>query len=192
MWGHSRACMAPNTDSMPRQLTSLLSLRWRPSLLAESNQARCEAHPVARRVGVPPGPLPTNQNPLGGDLSLLESRAVPAKKKRGFTQLIRRPFRGSYPPRSPRPVRGAKFRVSVLAGCDRVFLRAVTRRSPPTSLPPNGGRGRGSKESTRLNFFLRSGTPKPHAGKSSLFLRPFRARWWAQFGVQIGDKLGDN
>ncbi len=49
-------------------------------------------------------------------------------------------------------------------------------RSPPTSLPPNGGRSRGSKESTRLSF-LRSGTPTPHAGKSSLFLRPFRARF---------------
>jgi hypothetical protein len=42
-------------------------------------------------------------------LSLLESRAVPAKKKRGFTQLIRRLFRRSKPRRSPRPFRGAFF-----------------------------------------------------------------------------------
>ena len=57
--------------------------------------------------------------------SLLESRAVPAKKRRGFTQLIRRPFRRSQPPRSPRPLRGAKFRVFALEG----FLR--TRTPPP-------------------------------------------------------------
>jgi hypothetical protein len=42
-------------------------------------------------------------------LSLLESRAAPAKKKRGFTQLIRRIFRRSQPPRFPRPLRGAKL-----------------------------------------------------------------------------------
>jgi hypothetical protein len=49
---------------MPQKLASLPSLRWRPSLLAENNQARYEAHPVARRVGGPPGPLLTNNNPL--------------------------------------------------------------------------------------------------------------------------------
>ncbi len=41
--------------------------------------------------------------------SLLKSRAVAAKKKRGLTQLIRRPFRRSQPPRSPRPLRGEFF-----------------------------------------------------------------------------------
>jgi hypothetical protein len=32
------------------------------------------------------------------------------------------------------------------------FCALWARRSPPTSLPPNGSRGRGSKESTRLRF----------------------------------------
>ena len=46
-------------------------------------------------------------------LSLLECRAVPAKKKRALSQLIRRPFRRSLP--VPHALwRGAKFRVSVL------------------------------------------------------------------------------
>ncbi len=59
-------------------------------------------------------------------LSLLESRAVPAKKKRGLTQLIRRPFRRSQPPRSPRPLRGAKF----LCFCPCGFPPAYTRQTP--------------------------------------------------------------
>jgi hypothetical protein len=33
-----------------------------------------------------------------------------------------------------------------------LFCTLWTRRSPPISLPPNGGRGRGPKESTRLGF----------------------------------------
>ena len=68
MWGHSRACMAPNTDSMPQQLTSLSSLRWRPSLLAENKQARCETHSVARRVGSPPRAASDEPNSSGGGL----------------------------------------------------------------------------------------------------------------------------
>ncbi len=28
---------------------------------------------------------------------------------------------------------------------------------------------------------MRSGTPTPNAGKSRLFLRPFRSRWWPRF-----------
>ena len=47
--------------------------------------------------------------------SLLESRAVPAKKKRGLTQLIRRPFRRSQPPRSPRPL--ARSKISCFCPC---------------------------------------------------------------------------
>jgi hypothetical protein len=66
MWGHSRACMAPNTDLMPQKPTSLPSLRWRPSLLVENNQARCEAHPVARRVGGPPRAAADEPKSSGG------------------------------------------------------------------------------------------------------------------------------
>jgi hypothetical protein len=66
MWGHSRACMAPNIDSMAQQLTSLPFLRWRPSLLAENNQARCEANPLARRVGGPPRAAADEPKSSGG------------------------------------------------------------------------------------------------------------------------------
>ena len=47
-------------------------------------------------------------------------------------------------------------------------------------------------ERPHLGAIASLGTPTSHAGKSSLLLRPFRARWWARFDVHIGDKLGDN
>ena len=81
MWGHSRACVAPNTDSMPQKLTSLPSLRWRPSLLAENNQARCKAHPVARRVGGPLRAAADEQKSFGG-----------GPKRRGQVALTVRPL----------------------------------------------------------------------------------------------------
>ncbi len=68
---------------------------------------------------VPPGPLPTNQNPLEGGTECLP------------------------------------------------FCTLWTRRSPPTSLPPDGGRGRGSKESTLLRFLA--------------FADSYTKRWEIQF-----------
>ena len=72
--------MAPNTDSMPQQLTSVPSLRWRPSLLADNGEA-CWARPVARRVGGPSRAAASEPKSSGGGL-----------KRRGQVALTVRPL----------------------------------------------------------------------------------------------------
>ncbi len=69
------------------------------------------------------------------------------------------------------------------------FCTLWTRRSPPTLLPPNVGRGRGSKESTRLTFFAFRDSCTTR-WEIKFILRLICARWWSRFDVQIGDKLG--
>jgi hypothetical protein len=64
--------------------------------------------------------------------SLLEFRAVPAKKKRGFTRLIRRPFSRSQPPRSPSPLRGG-FLLCFFSCVSRVLRSPAKSREVPRS-----------------------------------------------------------
>ncbi len=71
---------------MPQQLTFLPSLRWRPSLLEENNQARFEEHPVARRVGGPPRAAADELKSTGGGGRLSPFlHAVDQKKSTYFT-----------------------------------------------------------------------------------------------------------
>ncbi len=84
MWGHAQERMASNSDLCIDG--PLSSPRWRPSLLAENNQVRCESHRIARRVGGPSraaADKPTSSG--GGDRVYPFLRAVDQKKSAYFT-----------------------------------------------------------------------------------------------------------
>ncbi len=69
-------------------------LRWTPSLLAENNQARCESHPVARRVGAPSrAAADESKSSGGGDRVYHFLHAADQKKSTYFTA----PSRGPWP-----------------------------------------------------------------------------------------------
>jgi hypothetical protein len=86
MWGHARACMAPNTNFMHRLLSPLSRVE---AVAPGQEQARCEVHLVARRVGGPSRAAADEPKfSGGGDRVLSLSARVDPKKPTYFTGQI--------------------------------------------------------------------------------------------------------